>query len=190
MKRTSLHWLQAAACCLLIACAGEPSAPQLTPQYSNDNSGVGPGLEHDPFPNLSAIALYRSPPSAQTNAFSLIGPGGGSLRLGDFEIVVPAGAVSRPTMFHIVLPADPKDRSKAAAEIGPHQIFRVPITLRTPGYKTWFYGAPTILWWNDRAWQAMPTVVLPDGRFETQANHLSFWGTYSGTYRGVITAGG
>ena len=99
MKRThSLRWLNLAVIVVLAACAGEPAAPQLAtqPQFSgHDNNGVGPGQEHEPFPDLAPIAVFKraAPPSRPATNHAVIGPAGGSLRVGDFDIVVPRGAV-------------------------------------------------------------------------------------------------
>ena len=131
--------------------------------------------------DLEAVARYLpgAAPGAQAT-WKVIGPEGGSLRLGDFEVVVPAGAVTTSTRFQILALPETGPDQHAAAMFFPHgQRFAVPVTLRVPHASTEAAAdaGAHVLWWDGGAWEETPTTVTPDGRLETTTDHFSVWGT-------------
>ena len=192
MKRISqFRWLPAMLCGTLVACAGEPSAPQFssTPQYSQtENHGVGNGQEHEPFPNLDGVARYKggAPSWSANQNHTVIGAAGGTLRVADFQMIIPAGALDHNTQFHIVLPTDAKEKSRAAGQFGPHMMFNKDITIVLP-YAATDAKVAQIVWWDEGKWVAIPTSVCDGGkRLCGRTNHFSVYATW----KGVIALGG
>lgn len=145
-------------------------------------------------PDTAVVARFL-PASAPGNgkgaqvAGAMIGPEGGSVRLGDFEIVVPPGAVSSRTRFAIRVPPEPALRKHAYAVFSPHNTeFAVPVLLRLPFANTDAEDGAKALWWDPAAaWVELPTALLPDGRIETPVSHFSMYGTQRS---GITLAGG
>ena len=148
--------------------------------------------DSEPLPeDLCAVALYLpdAPRPGRTMEAAMIGPEGGSLRLGDFEIIVPAGAVSTPTRFSIALPAGGKAADHALAEFLPHnRTFALPLTIRLPRATTESAPGVPVTWWqkSTKTWIDQQTVEVGDGRIETSVDHFSYYATR----RGVTIAGG
>ena len=191
MKRLS-HGLLAAVVFALASCNdGEIAAPpaDVAPQYSWDDDFDGFFAERQP--DLRFVAKFKTQPAPPDplNDHKMIGPAGGSLRVGDFEIIVPAGAVERPTNFRIRIPVDPRAAEHAYAEFSPHMIFRKPVTLRLPRSSTTVEGMPYAMWWASFIWLPLPTSLTNDGRIETQVWHFSYYGTSSWS-KGIIVFGG
>jgi hypothetical protein len=155
-------------------------------------SHYGDGDDEDVLPHdLSAIARYRSASvqhGAQTVS-AVIGPQGGSLRLGDFEMIVPAGAVTSATRFSIMTFPENNRKKHAAASFLPHRTFNKAITLRVPLNSTQSAGdtGAHVMWWNGNAWTPLPTTPTSDGRLETKTMHFSMYGTQ---FRGFTLVGG
>jgi len=174
---------------LLCACGDSRTSvePELSPRFS-ESVGV---LSEE----ATWLARYSDgPPQLQVGlALALIGPRGGSLRLGGFEIIVPPGAVDALTTFSIYLPLRvPLASELVMAEFGPHnRTFRQPVTIRAPydGTTADSETGSRILWWTGAGWQPYPTRLLEDGRLETTTTHFSEWGVEQPS-RGITTAGG
>src|SRR5688500_11788550 len=123
MKRKySLSWLPVALV-LAASCSDQTSRQEapLAPQFSQSTYGKDKQKELEPA-NVSYLAEYTTDFERPVpgHAHKLIGPEGGSLRVGEYEIVVPPGAVSRPRQFYIALPSDPGYSERAYAHFGPH----------------------------------------------------------------------
>lgn len=211
----SLRWLRIAGLGLLVACAGEPTAapdPIAAPQASwddddhrdrgrdNDQRGRdrdrddnhnGNGWFNNHEPDLRWIARFKTKPAPPNplNDHKMIGPAGGSLRVGDFEIIIPPGAVRKPINFRIKVPVDPRESIRAFAEFEPHMIFDRPVTIRVPAAATDVSGTPWVLWWSGSFWIPLYTQPTSDGRVETQVWHFSTYGT-SRWGKGITTLGG
>ncbi len=188
----SLRWLALLAV-TVAACSDEPTVPPMpAPQVQADYDG---GFFNDDYwgrtPDLRYIARFKSTPAPPDplNDHAMIGPDGGSLRVGDFEIIVPRGAVTRPTLFRIRVPVDPREAIHAFAEFAPHQRFNRPLTVRLPATATNAYGTPYVLWWSGYFWLPLRTVPTADGRIEAQTYHFSIYGT-SIWGKGITTLGG
>lgn len=189
MSTSSHKWLLIAVGLLLTACADESTSPVL-PQTKTQQSWFDDEDFGRP-PDLRFVATFKTKPAPPDplHDHAMIGPAGGSLRVGDFEIVVPPGAVERPTNFRIKIPVDPQEQMRAFAEFGPHIIFRRPVTLRLPGASTTVTGEPYAMWWTGFFWLPLPTISNPDGRIETRVWHFSTYGT-SSSAKGPILLGG
>lgn len=185
-NRHGLPALAFALALVLSACGDTQTAvePRISPRFSESV---------DARPNEAAqVAKYSGNLPQSGFAMTMIGPRGGSLRLGEFEIVVPAGAVDAPTAFTIHLPLNvPGAAALAMAEFGPHgRNFKVPVTIRAPHLGTTAEAdtGSRILWWTGSSWVPYPTRLREDGRLETTTTHFSEWGTEES--RGITTAGG
>lgn len=153
---------------------------------ADDSGEPAPNL-----PDLAPIARFKvkSVPPDPLIGTGMIGPEGGSLRVGDFEIIVPPGAVSTKVNFRIKRPVDPNQAEFAFAEFSPHITFNVPVTIRLPDARTDADEDASVLWWSGSGWIALPTVTTSDGRIETQVWHFSYYGT-SRYAKGITTVGG
>jgi hypothetical protein len=167
-----------------------PTVPSLS--ASNGSGSTAASSDEDVLPgDLDALAQFNQ--SALTagakRASAVIGPLGGSVRLGDFEVVVPAGAVDRNTTFSIRTFPESNGRMHALASFLPHATFNVPVTVRVPLNGTDAEGDVTaaVLWWNGQTWVTMPSTLTNDGRVEAQTTHFSLYGT---SRRGFTLAGG
>jgi hypothetical protein len=201
MKNTMGRASLLLALAVLGGCADQPTAPapglQEQPQYSwgedrrwwnpHDDDDADNDGEFDA--DLRWIAKYKTPPAPAPVDHMMIGPEGGSLRVGDFEIIVPAGAVSRRVNFRILLPRDPRQAQRAVASFGPHMYFKKPVTIRLPAANTEVIGTPYVMWWSGRFWVPLFTRPTSDGRIEAQVWHFSLYGT-SLWSRGWTMAGG
>jgi hypothetical protein len=186
--RSILRVTLALALVVLAACEAERrfTAPVDSPAF-----GVGAGRTASN-PDMAGIArfLAGAPPGVGRGAqvaVAVIGPRGGSVRLGDYEIVVPPGAVTAPIRFSIRLPPDAAARRHAFAVFSPHgRTFHVPVLLRLPHANTDAVPGSPAVWWSGNEWVELETEHLDDGRIETPVSHFS---TY-GSWRGITLAGG
>jgi len=167
------------------ACADGRNEPvPLSPSFNASASGN---------PDVSKLAKLkpgRARPAEIVTA--VIGPEGGSLRLGDFEIIVPAGAVTKKTPFRIKTPTDPNGAQYSYAEFDPSGTFLKPLTIRLPLDNTQPDEGATeasVVWWSGTEWVALPSRRTEDGRIEAETSHFSVYGT-SYRFRGVTILGG
>ena len=177
-----------------------PLAPSFGVSASPGKSGVAtsnaPGQQKknaQAEPDTSVLARLkpgRARPAEVANA--VIGPEGGSVRLGDFEIVVPAGAVDKTTVFRIKTPADPNGAEYSYAEFDPSGTFLLPVTIRLPLDNTQPEPGDeeaSVVWWTGTEWVPLPSRRTDDGRIEAETSHFSVYGT-SFRLKGVTILGG
>lgn len=191
------RWLRLLAVLVLCACSDAGSsanvADAVSPQLDYGDDDDERGRSADPRPDIRFLAKMdagHARPAAV--AAQWIGPGGGSVRVGDFEIVVPAGAVSRATKFSIRLPADPTGADYAYAHFEATGAFSR-VTIRLPRVHTDADSGARVLWWDGSRgkWYVQPTTQRADGRIEAQVDHFSIYGTeWTGWFKGVTPMGG
>lgn len=204
-KYLSIRFALIMALLMAGACSDQPTevqAPVVTPQHDwnfgewqadRDEDGGDGEFDNnsgDQQPDLRFIAKFRTRPAPPDPLLdhAMIGPEGGSLRVGDFEIIVPAGAVDRPKNFSIRVPTDPRLAIKAYAEFGPHMHFNKPVTIRLPAASTEVVGQPYVLWWAGSFWWPLSTTATSDGRIEAKVDHFSIYGT-SAFSKGITPLG-
>lgn len=111
-------------CALIAACDGAPSSPgELGPNaLSSRGAAASEGRQ---LPNGNAYGLVACRRGGQPQGTAVIGPDGGTLRVGANSVVVPAGALSE----RIRMTATVID-TLAVIELEPHGLrFAVPVSL-------------------------------------------------------------
>jgi len=161
---------------------------------NNSSAGGDQNSGNQNQPDLTGIAKLKPGQARPAEvATALIGPLGGSVRLGDFEIVVPPGAVAGTTVFRIKTPADPNGAEYSYAEFDPSGTFLLPVTIRLPLANTEPEPGATdadasVVWWTGTEWVPLSTRITADGRIEAETSHFSVYGT--SRLKGVTILGG
>ena len=118
----------AAAALLTAACADVASGP------TRLRATAGPLRVKDRTTEGSAQLLACAPPAAEERAVAVVGPLGGTVRLGNSSVHVPAGALLDATVLEIVAPASAVVEYEIHALGVSHFLFERPVTV-TLDYK-------------------------------------------------------